>query len=205
MAEESNTIGILDRLLAFMDQPWKAVVIIFLVIIGGAGYILYLERAEIAQAILSHNVKPRLKIEEFIETVPQLLRDIGAYGALLVEINLTDNISIVRAGFDRDGSGWVPLAGPHAAITEQIDQTLLVKFLRNEPVCADISVNSKNFEVAAAARKYGLTYACIVQVPPIIGVMVGGLFVAWTERPDTVTEEQAKIRMTQAALKYAIW
>lgn len=205
MAEEPTSLSILDHILAFMDRPWKAIVIILLVIIGGAGYLLYLERAEIASAVLRHDVKPRLDIEAFGRTAPQLLHDTGAFGALLVEINMMDNVSIVRAGFDRDSANWIPLTGPHATITETTNQILIVKFLHNEVVCKDISPDSKNLEIAVAVRKYGLTYACIVQVPSIIGVMAGGLILVWKERPDEIAEEQAKIEMAQASVKYANW
>ena len=80
-----------------------------------------------------------------------------------------------------------------------------MKFLRNEAFCFEISSGNKNPEVTVAARKYGVTYACMVAVPPIIGVLVGGLTVTWRERPDQIAEDQAKIQITQAALKYAVW
>ena len=81
---ESQRLLILDRLLAFMSAPWKAVVIVVLTIICGAGYLIYLERGTIADAIL-HRAHDTAELDSaaFLRDSDKLLRDTRADYALL--------------------------------------------------------------------------------------------------------------------------
>ena len=130
----STAMGVLDRLLAFMTSPWKAVTVIILVIVCGAMYILYIERARIADAVLMRSVKAEINQDEFIEDAPRLLRDTKADMALLVELQLSDNLMTDRVGIDPDGNRWVPSTYPQQALLPSSSMPLLVQFLSNQVI-----------------------------------------------------------------------
>jgi hypothetical protein len=46
---------------------------------------------------------------------------------------------------------------------------------------------------------------CLVAVPPILGVGVGGLVVAWKQTPLPAAELRAGYVMKAAAMKFATW
>lgn len=199
-------VGVLGQVLSFMDRPWKAAVLIGMMVLGGISYVIWDQRAEIAQAILTNKVKPHLDLIAFRESAAQILRDTRSYGVLLLEIRLGDNVAVAREGFDRDGTTWIPLAGPHQAISEQINTVYLVRFLRNEVVCLDVDTQAPNPEAQAAAKKFNIVRVCMIEVPPIIGVTIGALVVCWQDPPpDEGLENQARIIMGDAALKFAVW
>jgi len=200
---DNSPRGIVDRVLTFIDRPWKAIVIIILIIVCGTGYLIYLSRAEIATAILQNKVKPKLDIETFLDEAPRVLRETGADIAVLTEFRLFDNIAISRAGVTRDGSDPHLLEGPHDALTETLDPHLLIRFLRNEVACFAL-VHVGNAEVQRRLKD-GITYGCIVEVPPIVNVSVGGLFLGWKQKPDDETARRTEVIMTDAAFRFAIW
>jgi lipopolysaccharide export LptBFGC system permease protein LptF len=80
---------------------------------------------------------------------------------------------------------------------------VVVKFLANEVVCTDMT-NLSNEEMRILAAK-GYKRICLVSVPPILGVTVGGLLVAWNEPLLPAAEQRAELAMKAAALKFAIW
>jgi hypothetical protein len=201
----SGAAGIVAALLAGIDRPWKVIGLIALMVVGGAGYLIWDQRTQIAQAMLVGRSKPHLDIPAFVKAVPGMIRETRAYGALLIEMRLADNVGQVRAGLDRDGNTWIPLEGPHALIAETTDVVLIVRFLSNDAVCFDVSAASPNVEGATAARRFGIRHICAIEVPPVAGVLVGAAMLCWQDPPDDVTEGQAKIVLEDAAMRFAVW
>jgi hypothetical protein len=195
---------VFERLLTYADRPWKAVVILVLVIICGIGYLVWTERARIADAVLtSANDRARLDELVFLNDGPRLLRDTRADFAMLVEVDVNDNLMTDRLGVDTDGNRWVPSTGPQQMLQPNSSMPILVKFLANEVFCVDTS-GLINEDARVLAAK-GFTRVCLVSVPPILGVGVGGLIVAWRQTPLPAAELRAGYAMRAAALKYATW
>ena len=196
--------SVFERLLTYADKPWKAVVMIVLVIVCGAGWLIWTERARIADAVL-HDAGERAVLSEaaFIRDAPTLLRDTRGDLVMLVELQLTDNLMTDRIGIDIDGNRWVPSTQPQPALLPTSSMALLVRFLANEVVCVDTAQAVNDDSRALAARGY--TRDCMVAVPPILGVGVGGLVVAWKQAPLPAAEVRAGYVLRTAAMKFATW
>ena len=202
--KDAVVLGVLDRVLAFMSTPWKAVTMIVLLIIGGLGYLVYLERGTIADAVL-HKVNDRAEINSaaFLRDADKLLRDTRGDYALLVELHLIDNIIIDRVGVDRDGNRWIPSAGAQQALMPESSMPIVVQLLANDAVCLDVSKTFNDDMKAMLAKGY--QRVCMVMVPPILGVSVGGLILAWFQPLLPAAEAKAKLTMTAAAMRFATW
>jgi len=196
--------GVFERLLTYADRPWKAAVMIILLIIGGLGWLVYDQRGSIADAVL-HKANERAELDSaaFLRDIDKLLRDTRADYGLLLEVHLGDNLIVDRVGIDRDGSRWIPSAGAQQALQPQSSMPLVVQFLSNESVCMDTSL-AINDDMRTLDAK-GYKRVCIVAVPPILGVSVGALVLAWMQALTPIAEGRAKITMTAAAMKFASW
>jgi hypothetical protein len=202
--EKLTLATVFDRLLAYASTPWKAAVVIILVIVGGLGYLLYLERASIADAIL-HNADKTAQLNKraFINDAPRLLRDTRADYAMLVALALADNVMTEEAGIDTDGNHWIPTTGPQQILTPASSMPVLVRFLSDDVVCMDTAA-AVNLDSRMLASK-GYSRICFVGVPPILGVSAGGLVLAWRTRLLEEAEYRAGIAMKSAAMKLATW
>ena len=195
---------VFERLLTYADKPWKAVVILVLVIICGLGWMVWTERARIADVVLTNaHTRAALNDAAFVNAAPQLLRDTRGDIALLVEVEIGDNLMHDRIGIDTDGNRWVPTTGPQQALHPDSSMPFLVKFLANEVVCSD-SAEAVNDDARALAAK-GYARMCIVAVPPILGVGVGGLVVAWKQPLLPSAEQRAGYVMRAVAMNFATW
>jgi len=204
MGEGNGAFGILDRLLAYASTPWKAVVIIILVVIGGAGYLIWHERARLADYVLTRvGTTAALDEAAFVAEAPRLLRETKADFAMLVELNLDDNLMTERVGMDADGNRWIPTIGPQRALEPASSMPILVKFLSNEVACQDTADAVSIDGIALAQRGY--VRLCLVAVPPILGINVGALALAWFVALSRVGEDRASIAMKSAALRFATW
>ena len=200
-----SAAGIVASVLGYMDAPWKVVAIVVLLVVCGIGYVLYTERARIADAVLHEpSFRPVLALEPFINGGAELLlRETKGDLAVLAELNLNDNISVDRIGIDRNGVRWVPIEGPQPALYPGSSMQKVITFLQNDVVCANTDEGAnEDFHAMYVA---GFVRACIVAVPPILGVTVGALVVAWKTAPLAAAEQRAGIALTKAAMTFAKW
>jgi hypothetical protein len=123
---------------------------------------------------------------------------------ILSELRLVDNIAISRSGLAREGDHLELVEGPHEAVGETLDPKLLIEFLRNDPVCFALDRELSNAEAAAQYRR-GIRYGCVVAVPPIVGVTIGGLFLGWRTQPLPGLQRRAQVIMSDAAISFAVW
>lgn len=202
--EKLNAASLLDRLLSYADKPWKAIVILLAIVICGIGYIIWIERARIADAVLARTVPASsLNVEGFVEEAPRLLRDTRGDLVLLVEIKLIDNLVVDRIGIDPDGNRWVPNTAPQQFLLSTSSMDWFVKFLANEVVCASTAEAVNEDAKVLFARGY--VWGCLVSVPPILGVHAGAVAVAWKQRPTELIEMRASYALKAAALRFASW
>jgi hypothetical protein len=204
VSEPPSTLGILDRVLAFMDKPWKAIAILLFVVVGGIGWFLYEQRARIADMVLHEPImKPQLSVATFARGYEKLLRETKGDLAVLIEINLNDNVAFDRIGYTASGTPWVPVEGPQPALHPQTSMDKVIRFLRNDVVCVDTQNGPSADMQALFAANY--LRACMVAVPPILGTSVGGLVVAWKTPLPPPVEQRAGLAMTAAAMSFATW
>lgn len=198
----------LDRLLAFIDRPWKAVAVALLILVGLIGFTAYEQRAQIADAILRREVKPTLEPKRFTEDVPRLLRETRGDVAMLIEIKLANNSARDVEGLDSNGKPWLPLPGPRLVLDTDFEAptsaSAFAQFIMNNPVCFEVRKDSPSAERQAEAA-LGVRRACIVAVPPILGVLIGALYVGWYQPPAPALERNATVAMTDAAMRFATW
>lgn len=199
----SDRLGILDRLLAYMDRPWRAVVIVVSIVILGIGYACWEKRAEIAEAILTREVHPRLLTGQFKPLGLKLLKDADADAVMLIQGNLNTNIARDIDGYDRDLKPWVAMTGNRPVFAPESKLDMVIRMLAAEVVCYD--VNDGGPEIQAEERA-GMKRACVVVVPPISATqLVGALWLGWRSALAPDNENHVQYLMHQTAAQLANW
>jgi hypothetical protein len=202
--DKLNAATVFERLLTYADRPWKAVVILILVIISGLGWMVWTERARIADYVLTNaHTHAALSDAAFVSDAARVLRDTRSDMVLLVEFQLSDNLMTDRVGIDTDGNRWVPSTGPQQALLPTSSMPFLVQFLGNEVVCSD-TATAVNEDARALSAK-GFERICMVAVPPILGVSVGALVAAWKQPLLPAAEKRAGYVLKSAAMSFATW
>lgn len=198
----SDRLGIIDRVLAFMDRPWRAIVVIILVIILGIGWALWDYRAQIAEAILTRTVLPRLEIARFDTIGLALLKTTGADAVMLISGDLNKNVATNLKGFDKDGQPWLAMTGARPILFNDYPVSWLIRFLSGQVICSNIIDGGEEMR---AEERLGMKRSCVAPIPPFENVLVGGLWVGWKEPPTADAEARAQYLMHDAAEKLATW
>lgn len=198
----SDRLGIVDRVLSFIDRPWKAIVILVFVVVLGVGYAFWEKRAEFADAILRYEVHPQLLPTRFKVLGLKLMKATDADAVMLVSGNLNTNTARDIDGYDREERPWVALTGLRPVIYPETSVEIIIRLLANEVVCYDVTDGGG--EVRAEERA-GFKRACVVVIPPLPNQLVGALWLGWKKVLEPDHENHVQYLMHQTATELATW
>jgi hypothetical protein len=201
---EGLASGVLDRLLTFIDRPWKVFAIAFLFVIGGFGFVLYQQRTTIVQIVLRGYVTPHLTISRFTEIAPSLLKATGADMIELMTVDMEANLATPVASLGRDGQPWKVSPLPRSVIDISSNIATVVDFIEGQPSCANLSINDAVPQRRDEAT-LGIQRMCVIAVPPVMGVLVGAMFVGWKQPLEPNNEAAASQILRGEAMRLATW
>jgi hypothetical protein len=179
----------LDKLYNFIDKPWKAVVVIVMFIVGGAGWVAYEKRDAIIESWLTPST-PYLKTTHITDALEVLATETSADLLQIWEIDLPRNTQQFYAARRKDGERPViPAPRRLPVITTVSSAKALVDILNGHPVCIDLSKQGTPLAERLAAR--GMKRGCAVPIPPSAENFVGVIYLAWLNPPDERSENVA--------------
>jgi hypothetical protein len=199
-----SVTSVLDKLLTFIDKPWKAVTLGLLAILTLVLYTLYEQRAQIAAAVLQSLVTPRLLADVYKQSSAALLRDTRGDYTQLLGVELDHNTFNYLGGYQRNGDVWQLGETPHTIISDATDTQAVAEIIEGHTVCRDANHDSGKVGDRLSA-KYDIKRYCVIGVPPVLGVLVGALYVGWHEALNAHDEDDATHVMRHAAMKLADW
>lgn len=186
---------LLDRLLAYMDRPWKAAAVIVLVIVCGAGYGLWLER-ETVVLWLRPAGRPAVLKTDVSGPLDDVLNHTSADAAMVWSIDLARNTAFYSDGRQR-GGGSPPFAGDRLpAVGHASNPQALAQLLSGQPWCDGLPAAGTPFGDRLAAAGYHTL--CIVPVPPEPSALVIGILVLAWKAPPNAAYRNAAVAVAQA-------
>jgi hypothetical protein len=185
----SKASGIIGQILAYIDRPWKAFVVVGLLIIGGVGYAAYQKREEIIEAFLTPS-EVGLKTHDIPEALDKLAEESGADLVQIWSVDMPSNSQTFIAARRKDkGRPVIPSPRRLPILVTVSDVRSLVDILEGHPVCVTVTLAGSPLARRLAER--GMKYGCAIPIPPGPTTFVGVIYLAWEEPPDPSIESVA--------------
>jgi hypothetical protein len=180
MADDRS--GLIGQVLGYIDKPWKAAVIVLLLVVGGAGYALYEKRDVILEAWLTPSAAG-LKTDDIPDALEKLSADTGADLVQIWSVDLPSNSQTFIAARRSNGERPViPNPRRLPVIVTVSDVQTLVDVMAGHPVCLPVTEHGSPLARRLAAR--GMKWGCAIPIPPSPDSFVGVIYLAWQERPE---------------------
>lgn len=177
---------VLGRILSYMDRPWKALIVISLVIILGFGWALYEKRNEIFESWLTPS-SPELKTKEIPNALEKLAQETDADLVQVWAVDLSSNSQWFIAARRHDGERPVIPSPRRLPIMDHAsDIRKLVNILEGQPVCVDLTLEGT--PVARRLAERGMKRGCAIPIPPNPESFVGVIYLAWSIPTDQSNE-----------------
>jgi hypothetical protein len=204
-APKGTIATLVSQLLAqAFDAPWKAVVVVVFVVIGGIGWVAYENRAALIESWLTPSA-PELKDTEVLTAALEKLAsdtDADLIQIWSVSIHNGNNSQNFIAARRHDGERPViPNPRRLPVIDSRSDIEAIEHVLTGRPACVDLTAAGTALARRLAER--GFARGCAVPIPPSGEELLGVIYLIWNKPADASNENVAVGAAREAAKQLA--
>lgn len=193
--------GIIDRVLRFIDAPWKAVTVVVLVVVLGIGWVVYEKQDQLFELWLTPS-SPKLNVDTVPDALTKLSTETNADLIQIWAVDLSANSQWFLGARRHDGERPViPSPRRLPIIDHTSDVRPLVDVLEGRPTCVDFS--AAGTPIARRLAEAGMKRGCAVSIPSAPDSFVGVIYLAWTAQTDVSNENVAIGAAREIARKMA--
>jgi hypothetical protein len=200
MSEEKlNANSTLDKVLGYVDSPFKLFAILVMGVVAFAGYFLWQNQTFMLDAYKESKKLPEINTARADDVGSMLMKKTGATVVAVFKVNPLFNSRTVYRAYTKDGRD---------KSIEDIDVGLfsqnssnnadVVKLMTNEIPCGEYRYAQS--EVGLWYLEKGVAFTCRVSVPPDSYRFVGQITVGWTEPPQDIQQIKFMLEIASAML-----
>jgi len=197
--EKLNANSTLDKVLGYVDSPFKLFAILVMGIVAFAGYFLWQNQEFMRDAYRESKKLPEINTSRADETSTMLFKKTGATVVAVFKVNPLFNSRVLYKAYTKDGRD---------KSIEDIDVGLfsqnsgnnndVIALMTNQIPCSEYRYAQS--EVGLWYIEKGVTFTCRVSVPPDSHRFVGQITVGWAEPPQNLEQVKFMLEIASAML-----
>jgi len=197
--EKLNANTTLDKVLGYVDSPFKLFAILVMGIVVFAGYFLWQNQTFMFDAYKESKKLPEINTSRADDASSMLLKKTNATVVAVFKVNPLFNSRVLYRAYTKDGRDKtiedidVGLFSQNTANNSDV-----VRLMTNEIPCSDYRYAQS--EVGLWYLEKGVTYTCRVSVPPDSHRFVGQITVGWAEPPQDIQQVKFMLEIASAML-----
>lgn len=200
MSEEKlNANSTLDKVLGYVDSPFKLFAILVMGVVAFAGYFLWQNQEFMRDAYKESKKLPEINTSRADEASTMLFKKTGATVVAIFKVNPLFNSRVLYKAYTKDGRD---------KSIEDIDVGLftsnkgnnsdVVKLMTAEIPCSEYRYAQS--EVGLWYLEKGVTFTCRISVPPDQNRFVGQVTVGWAQEPENLEQVKFMLEIASAML-----
>lgn len=200
MSEEKlNANSTLDKVLGYVDSPFKLFAILIMGVMAFAGYFLWQNQTFMLDAYKESKKLPEINASRADEASAMLFRQTGAAVVAIFKVNPLFNSRVLYKAYTKDGRDKSIEDIDVGLFTQNLgNNNDVVKLMTNEIPCSEYRYAQS--EVGLWYIEKGVTFTCRVSVPPDSHRFVGQVTVGWTQPPENLEQTRFMLEIASAML-----
>ena len=197
--EKLNANSTLDKVLGYVDSPFKLFAILVMGIVAFSGYFLWQNQEFMRDAYKESQKLPEINTSRADEASAMLFKKTGATVVAIFKVNPLFGSRVLYKAYTKEGRDKsiedidVGLFSQNAANNADI-----IKLMTNEIPCSEYRYAQS--EVGIWYLEKGVTYTCRVSVPPDNHRFVGQITVGWAQEPENIEQIKFMLEIASAML-----
>jgi hypothetical protein len=197
--EKLNANTTLDKVLGYVDSPFKLFAILIMGVVAFAGYFLWQNQEFMRDAYKESKKLPEINTSRTDDASSMLLKKTGATVVAVFKVNPLFNSRVLYRAYTKDGRDKA---------IEDIDVGLfsqnssnnsdVVRLMTNDIPCGEYRYAQS--EVGLWYLEKGVGYTCRVSVPPDSHRFVGQITVGWAQQPTDIEQVKFMLEIASAML-----
>ncbi len=197
--DKSNANTTLDKVLGYVDSPFKLFAIILMGVIAFTGYFLWQNQEFMRDAYTESKKLPEINTSRADDASAMLFKKTGATVVAVFKVNPLFGSRVLYKAYTKDGRDKsiedidVGLFSQNAANNADV-----VKLMTNEIPCSEYRYAQS--EVGLWYIEKGVTFTCRISVPPDNHRFVGQITVGWAQQPESLEQTKFMLEIASAML-----
>jgi hypothetical protein len=197
MSDKPETI--VDKVLSYVDSPFKLFAILVMGVVAFAGYFLWQNQEFMRDAYKESKKLPEINTARADDASSMLLKKTGATVVAVFKVNPLFNSRVLYKAYTKDGRDKtiedidVGLFSQNSANNADV-----IKLMTNEIPCSEYRYAQS--EVGLWYIEKGVGFTCRVSVPPDSHRFVGQITVGWAEPPENIEQVKFMLEIASAML-----
>jgi hypothetical protein len=197
MSEKPETI--IDKVLTYVDSPFKLFAIILMGVIAFAGYFLWQNQEFMRDAYKESKKLPEINTPRADDASAMLLKKTGATVVAVFKVNPLFNSRVLYKAYTKDGRDKtiedidVGLFSQNTANNNDV-----IRLMTNDIPCGEYRYAQS--EVGLWYIEKGVGFTCRVSVPPDSHRFVGQITVGWPQQPENLEQVKFMLEIASAML-----
>jgi hypothetical protein len=191
--------SVVDRVLTYVDSPFKLFAILVMGVVAFAGYFLWQNQEFMFDAYKESKKLPEINTSRADDASSMLLKKTNATVVAVFKVNPLFNSRVLYRAYTKDGRDKtiedidVGLFSQNSANNADV-----VKLMTNEIPCGEYRFAQS--EVGLWYLEKGVGFTCRVSVPPDSHRFVGQITVGWNEQPENLEQVKFMLEIASAML-----
>jgi hypothetical protein len=197
--EKLNANSTLDKVLGYVDSPFKLFAILVMGIVAFSGYFLWQNQEFMFDAYKESKKLPEINTSRADDASSMLFKKTGATVVAVFKVNPLFGSRVLYRAYTKDGRDKsvedidVGLFSQNASNNADI-----IKLMTNEIPCGEYRYAQS--EVGLWYIEKGVGFTCRVSVPPDSHRFVGQITVGWAEPPQSLEQIKFMLEIASAML-----
>jgi len=184
MTDEKH-LGILDRVLSYVDSPFKLIAIIVMAVFTFAGYLFWQNQAFLIGAYQEHKKMPAIYEERVDDAASVLFKHTDAKFVAIFKVNPILGTRVLYRLYTKDGRSK-DMEGIDVGLftTNHANNNDVVKLMAGEVPCSQYLRPQSELGIWYISQ--GASYTCRIAVPPDRSRFIGQVTAGWASQPDNM-------------------
>ena len=196
---DDKQLGVLDRVLSYVDSPFKLFAIILMGVLTFAGYFIWSNQELMRDAYKESKKLPEINTGRSDEAAAMLFKKTGAQIVAIFKVNPIFNNRVVYKAYTKDGRDKSIEDVDVGLFTQnQSNNADVIRLMANEAPCGEYKYAQS--EVGLWYLDKGVTFTCRISVPPDSNRFVGQITVGWAEPPTNIEVTRFMMEIAAAML-----
>lgn len=194
--EKLNANSTLDKVLGYVDSPFKLFAILIMGVVAFAGYFLWQNQEFMRDAYKESKKLPEINTSRADEASSMLFKQTGAAVVAVFKVNPLFNSRVLYKAYTKDGRDKSIEDIDVGLFSQNVSNNNdVIALMTNQVPCSEYRYAQS--EVGLWYIEKGVTFTCRISVPPDSHRFVGQITVGWAEPPQSL--EQIKFMMEIAS------
>ena len=200
MSEEKiNPNSLIDKILGYVDSPFKLFAIVLMAVFTFAGYFLWQNQAFLINAYKEQKKLPTIAEDRVEDVAAHLFKHTDAAAVAIFKVNPIFGTRVLYRAYTKDGRDKTH-EGLDVGLftTNSSNNKDVVALMAGEIPCGQYKTAQS--EIGLWYIEKGVAYGCRVSVPPEQGKFVGQITVGWREEPPDIEAYRTLLQIAATML-----